>query len=79
MSRTAIGDNPRPICLSLTSPKLHLATFKKIQEEVCLGNSKRKHAVSHSGFLKSIFSEQSVGYTLSEGGGGGGVLPYMGY
>ena len=28
MSHTAIGDNRRPIRSSLTSPKLHLATFK---------------------------------------------------
>ena len=28
MSRTSIGDNRRPIRWSLTSPKLHLATYK---------------------------------------------------
>ena len=47
--------------------------------EVCQEN--RKNVVEICNDLKSIFSEQSVGHFLGvwDGGGGGGVLPYMGY
>ena len=45
--------------------------------EVCQENS--KNAVEICNDLKSIFSEQPVGYFLGEWEGGGGVLPYMGY